>query len=307
MTPNAASASSAPSPRSLSGRGFLGRRSGQEGRKEGTTSGKAAQKILPAYVASGVVAPDIPAKNGSAAGFTTPIAMGKPKTSVAKKLGSTSDFAHPDHDLSGYRLVVVPQLHLLTDTAIDNLLAYVQGGGTLVCGFLTGIADEDDRVRPGGMDARLRELFGIRTLHEWWPLDAGETVECDGFHGTLWSEEIEPEPGAAETVPYKGGELDGLPAVLRRGRPWYVSTLPEPEALRALLARIAAEAGVRPVLDGLPAGVETVRRGELLFLLNHEREPVTVEVPGSHHELLGAITVTGEVTLGRYGVAVLRS
>ncbi|MGW7790692.1 beta-galactosidase [Streptomyces tricolor] len=219
----------------------------------------------------------------------------------------TTDFAHPEHDLSGYRLVVAPQLYLLTDAAIDNLLGYVRNGGTLVCGFLTGVADEDDRVRAGGMDARLRELFGIRTLHEWWPLEAGETVACEGFHGTLWSEEIEPEPGAAETVPYRGGELDGLPAVLRRGRAWYFSTLPEPEALRSLLARIAAAAGVRPVLDGLPAGVEAVRRGELLFLLNHGREPVTVRVPGTHRELLGGTDVTDTVVLGRYGVAVLRS
>jgi beta-galactosidase len=231
----------------------------------------------------------------------------------------TADFAHPRDDLSGYRLVVAPQLYLLTDSALANLLAYagrggtlgvreeVREGGTLVCGFLTGVVDEDDRVRPGGMDARLRELFGIRTLHEWWPLEAGETVECEGFRGTLWSEEIEPEPGAAETVPYRGGELDGLPAVLRRDRAWYLSTLPEPEALRSLLAGIAAGAGVRPVLDGLPREVEAVRRGDLLFLLNHGREPVTVPVPGTHRELLGGADVTDTVTLGRYGVAVLRS
>jgi beta-galactosidase len=124
-----------------------------------------------------------------------------------------TDFAHPEHDLTPYPVVVVPQLYALTDAAIDNLLAYVQQGGTLVCGFLTGVADEYDRVRAGGMDARLRDLFGIRTLHEWWPLDAGETVTCEGFRGSLWSEELEAEGTADETVPYKGGELDGLPAV----------------------------------------------------------------------------------------------
>jgi beta-galactosidase len=220
----------------------------------------------------------------------------------------TTDFAHPEHDLSAYKLVVVPQLYLLTDTAIDNLLAYVRDGGTLISGFLTGIADEDDRVRTGGMDARLRDLFGIRTLHEWWPLDAGETAECEGFRGALWSEEIEPESDSVdEVIPYKGGELDGMPAVLRRGRSWYVSTLPEPHALRALLARIATDAGVRPVLAGLPLGVEAVRRGELLFLLNHSREPVTVELPGTQQDLLTGVSVEGEITLGRYGAAVLRS
>ncbi|WP_327724973.1 beta-galactosidase [Streptomyces europaeiscabiei] len=222
----------------------------------------------------------------------------------------TTAFAHPEHDLSAYRLVVVPQLYLLTDAAVENLLAYVRGGGTLVSGFLTGVADEDDRVRPGGMDSRLRDLFGIRTLHEWWPLDAGEEVECEGlrgvFRGTLWSEEIE-AVDADEIVPYKGGELDGLPAVVRRGRAWYVSTLPEPAELRALLARVATDAGVRPVLDGLPDGVEAVRRGDVLFVLNHGRDAVTVDVPGTHRDLLTETTVTGTLSLGRYGVAVLRS
>ncbi|MFD9043069.1 beta-galactosidase [Streptomyces bottropensis] len=221
----------------------------------------------------------------------------------------TTAFAHPEHDLSAYRLVVVPQLYLLTDPAVENLLAYVRGGGTLVSGFLTGVADEDDRVRPGGMDARLRDLFGIRTLHEWWPLDAGEDVECEGprgvFRGTLWSEEIE-AADADEAVAYKGGELDGLPAVLRRGRAWYVSTLPEPAELRGLLARVAADAGVRPVLDGLPDGVEAVRRGDVLFVLNHGRDTVTVEVPGTPRDLLTGATVTGTLSLARYGVAVLR-
>ncbi|MGW4575634.1 beta-galactosidase [Streptomyces tendae] len=220
--------------------------------------------------------------------------------------GLTTDFAHPEDDLTPYGVVVVPQLYALTDAAVDNLLAHVRGGGTLVCGFLTGVADMDDRIRPGGMDARLRELFGIRTLHEWWPLDADESADCDGFRGTLWSEEIEPDGTASETIPYTGGELDGLPAVLRKGSAWYLSTLPEPDALRDLLARVAADAGARPVLDALPADVEAVRRGDLLFLLHHGRDPVTVDVPGTHRELLTDTVVTDRVTLGRYGVAVLR-
>lgn len=164
------------------------------------------------------------------------------------------DFARPGAGLGRYRVIVVPQLYLLRDAAIDALVAYVRGGGTLVCGFFTGVADEDDRVRPGGMDHRLRELFGIRTVHEWWPLDADRTVECEGFRGTLWSEELEPDGGAETVSAYRGGELDGLPAVLRKGSAWYVSTLPEPPALRELLGRVTREAGVGPVLEGLPAG-----------------------------------------------------
>ncbi|MYT74442.1 MULTISPECIES: beta-galactosidase [unclassified Streptomyces] len=224
--------------------------------------------------------------------------------------GTTTDFAHPEHDLSAYRMVVVPQLYLLTDAAVENLLAYVRGGGRIVCGFFSGVADADDRVRPGGMDARLRELFGIRTLHEWWPLEPGESVDCGEFAGTLWSEELTAARDAEIVSAYRGGELDGLPAVLRRGHAWYLSTLPEPSALRALLAGVAAEAGVRPPLPGLPAGVEAVRRGEVLFLLHHGRNETVVELPadeGPFHDLLTGAEYTGSVPLGRFGVVALRA
>ncbi|MGX1668132.1 beta-galactosidase [Streptomyces sp. NPDC055400] len=219
----------------------------------------------------------------------------------------TVDFAHPAHDLSGYKVVVVPQLYLLDDAAIDSLGAYVRGGGTLVSGFFTGVADTDDRVRAGGMDARLRELFGIRTVHEWWPLEAEERVDCGEFGGTLWSEELTAADGTDVVAAYRGGELDGLPAVLRRGRAWYVSTLPDPPALRSLLAGAAAEAGVRPALSGLPAGVEAVRRGDLLFLLHHGRGEVKVDLPddGPYRDVLTDEDHSGSVRLGRYGVAVL--
>jgi putative aldouronate transport system substrate-binding protein len=103
MTPNAASAPSGPSRRSFlastavataavaGGMPLLAACGGsQEGRKEGTTSGKDAKKLLPTFVARNVVSPDIPSKNGSAAGFTRPLDLSTLKTAVPKKLGKGS-------------------------------------------------------------------------------------------------------------------------------------------------------------------------------------------------------------------------
>jgi putative aldouronate transport system substrate-binding protein len=100
MTPNAASASSGPSRRSFlastavataavaGGMPLLSACGGADsGSRDGTTSGKDAKKILPAFVASSVVTPDIPAKNGSAIGFTSKLDLATLKTSVPKKLG----------------------------------------------------------------------------------------------------------------------------------------------------------------------------------------------------------------------------
>ncbi|MGW6542504.1 extracellular solute-binding protein [Streptomyces massasporeus] len=103
MTPNAASASSGPSRRSFlastavasaavaGGMPLLAACGGsQEGRKEGTTSGKDAKKLLPAFVAQSVVSPDIASKNGSAVGFTRPLDLRTLKTAVPEKLGKGS-------------------------------------------------------------------------------------------------------------------------------------------------------------------------------------------------------------------------
>ncbi|MDQ0949241.1 putative aldouronate transport system substrate-binding protein [Streptomyces phaeochromogenes] len=101
MTPN--SATSAPSRRSFlgstavaaaavaGGMPLLAACGGSGGgSKDGTTSGKDAQKILPAFVAQNVVTPDIASKNGSSVGFTGKLVLGDLKTSVPQKLGKGS-------------------------------------------------------------------------------------------------------------------------------------------------------------------------------------------------------------------------
>ncbi|QNP69877.1 extracellular solute-binding protein [Streptomyces roseirectus] len=100
MTPNAASASPGSSRRSFLASTAVATAavagglpllsacgSSESGSRDGTTSGKNAKKILPAYVASNVVTPDIPSKNGSAVGFIGKVDSATLKTSVPKKLG----------------------------------------------------------------------------------------------------------------------------------------------------------------------------------------------------------------------------
>jgi putative aldouronate transport system substrate-binding protein len=101
MTPNAASISSGPSRRSFlastavataavaGGMPLLTACGGSDnGSREGTTSGKAADKLIPTYVASTVAKPDIPSKNGSSAGYTGKVDLADLATSVPDKLGT---------------------------------------------------------------------------------------------------------------------------------------------------------------------------------------------------------------------------
>ncbi|MGW1783639.1 extracellular solute-binding protein [Streptomyces sp. NPDC002143] len=105
MTPNAASASSGPSRRSFlastavataavaGGMPLLSACGGTDsGSRDGTTSGKDANKLLPTYVASTVAQPDLPSKNGSSAGYTGKVDLATLTASVPKKLGTGASF-----------------------------------------------------------------------------------------------------------------------------------------------------------------------------------------------------------------------
>ncbi|WP_457113126.1 beta-galactosidase [Marmoricola sp. URHA0025 HA25] len=214
-----------------------------------------------------------------------------------------------DDDLSAYGLVVLPVQYLLSDGAAARLEDYVGAGGTLVVTYFSGIVDEQDRIRLGGYPGALRDLLGVR-IEEFHPLPAGGTVPLTALDGgSIWSELGEAD-GAEVVSSYAAGSCAGSPAVTRRpvgrGTAWYVGTELSDSGLAALGSRLFDEAGVRAAVDGLPVGVEAVRRvgqaGSFLFVINHTDEAVKVPVTGT--DLLTGQTGLHEVAAG--DVAVLR-
>ena len=104
------------------------------------------------------------------------------------------------------------------------------------------------------------------------------------------------------------GALAGWPAVTRRdagsGAAWYVATLPEPEALATLAARAVADAGVEvPSPAAIGAQVEVVRRGGLVFAINHGPDDAEVLLRGT--DVLTGSPMAGTV-LAPQGVVVVR-
>ena len=68
--------------------------------------------------------------------------------------GVSASFAHPEGDLSGYRLLLVPALYLVTDAGADNVRRFAADGGTVLISFFSGIVDPSDSpglwTRPTG-------------------------------------------------------------------------------------------------------------------------------------------------------------
>jgi beta-galactosidase len=192
------------------------------------------------------------------------------------KANVTIDFVHPETDLGGYKLVLAPNLYQVSDAAADNLVGYVEQGGHLVLGPFSGVTDPDERIRLGGYPAPFRELLGVR-IEEYWPLPDEEPLELRSdlfgdFTAARWAEWLTVDTATA-LAEIAAGPLAGIPAVMRNaygaGTAWYVATLPEERMLAELLALACEEAEVEPVLRGLPGGVEAVRRGEVVFVIDH--------------------------------------
>jgi beta-galactosidase len=224
------------------------------------------------------------------------------------------DITAPGSGLSRYRLVVVPAVYLLSDEAAESLRRYTESGGHLVVTFCSGIADRWHRIRTGGYPGALRDILGIR-VEEFHPLPPGKTAPLtalDGACGSLWTERLRTE-GAEVLARYGDGVLAGLPAVTRNsygtGTSWYLSTLPDDDALGALLREAGVAAGVRPDVPGAPPLVSVIRRRgdggrSWLFAFNHGGAAVTL--PAAGIDLLSGREITGSLELPAGGSAVIR-
>lgn len=260
------------------------------------------------------------------------------------RAGVTVDFADPEADLRGYRLVLVPSLYLTSDAASVSVRRYVEGGGHLMVWYFSGIVDVDARVRLGGYPGAFRDVLGVRS-EEFHPLpptvavplrvpEAGVSSVSSALGalgalgassvsgigevqltGRMWSEHIHLE-GASAFASYAAGPLAGLPAVTRHGygagSAWYLSTGLDDADLATLLGAVLAEAGLRRVPP--PPGVELVHRRSggtrWLFALNHGDEARVVPLAGTAFaggtDLVTA-EVTGDgVTVPAGGVAIVR-
>jgi beta-galactosidase len=225
------------------------------------------------------------------------------------------DFAHPGADLSRYRIVIAPNLYLVSDADAENITRFVAGGGTLLMSFFSGIVDENEHIRLGGYPAPFRELLGL-FVEDFVPFSGGEKnriLAQDGasYACDLWADLVHLE-GAEPIASYERGFYAGIPAVTRHafgeGEAYYLGTRPEERYTKEILATACREAGVETPLEA-PPGVEIVRRktgdASFLFVLNHKDESVELRLKGPGRDLLTGTEQAGELILEPMGVAVL--
>lgn len=226
----------------------------------------------------------------------------------------TVDFALPSHDLSRYRLVVVPSQYLLRADDAANLNAYVEQGGTLLVSYFSAVVDEYDAVHRGGFLTPLEPALGV-WVEEFLPLREGDTLTLTTNDGhtlaaDMWAEDLV-VTGADVVAAYADGPAPGAPAITRhrhgQGTAWYVSTRLDAPSLGVVMRRVYADAGLTPT--DLPDGVEVVTRraaGERFTVaINHADQPAELPLPGT--DLVTGTTNDGTLRLDGGAVAVVRA
>ncbi len=229
------------------------------------------------------------------------------------------DFARPSEDISQYKIVFAPSLHLLAPAEADRLKLYVQNGGTLVSTFNTGLVDQHHIAPDTGFPGDMTDLFGLEVL-EFDPIPPGEENHLT-FKGAfptshlhparLWCDIIEPKDCQVLAV-YSKGFYASRPAMTMNnfglGKAIYIGTMSHQHFYNDFVGWLRQMCNLHPLLK-VPENVEVCMRQKegvrVYFLLNHQNSPVRIQFYKPMHDFLTGNTFSGNYDLPPHGVLVL--
>jgi beta-galactosidase len=229
------------------------------------------------------------------------------------------DFARPADDLSKYKIVFAPSLHLLAGGEADALKLYVQNGGTLVATFNTGLVDEHHIATDSGFPHDMTDLFGME-VQEFDPIPEGEEnllsfkgpFPASNLHpARIWCDVI--EPGQCQVLATFAKDFyAGRPAITVNqfgdGKAIYIGTMSHQLFYYDLVNWLRTLCGLRTTFK-VPESVEVSMRQSqdrnIYFLLNHQNSQVRINFYKPMHDFLTGNALAGNYDLPPHGVLVL--
>ena len=214
-----------------------------------------------------------------------------------KAMGYDADIVPMTDVIKQYKVVIIAGAIVLSDEFKQTLREYTEAGGTLVCGYLTGIKGIDNTARRESSPQGLTDVFGMR-VDEVEPVyeDLSVTMKVDingfsaEFKGTKWTESLDLKT-AAPIMTYEEGFRKGEVAAsineFGSGKAIYLGTLPEGKLQGELFSAIFELAGVEGAPFDIPEGVEVVKRvsdngdAPLYFVVNSNEKTATVRISDS--------------------------
>ena len=229
------------------------------------------------------------------------------------------DFARPSEDLSKYKIVFAPSLHLISGSDADRLKLFVQNGGTLISTFNTGLVDENNIAPTTGFPHDLTDLFGLE-VQEFDMLPANEdnlltfkgAFQTSHMHpARIWCDLINPK-GCQILATFGKDFYAGKPAITMNpfglGKAIYIGTQSHQHFYHDLVAWLRQMTGLHPLLK-VPENIEVSMRqkegARVYFLLNHQASPVRIQFYKPMHDFLTGQTIIANYDLPPHGVLVI--
>jgi beta-galactosidase len=229
------------------------------------------------------------------------------------------DFARPAEDLSKYKIVFAPSLHLLSANDCDRLKLFVQNGGTLISTFNTALVDESNIASTTGFPHDLTDLFGLE-VQEFDVLPPNEENHLT-FKGSfptghlhpakIWCDLIEPK-GCQIMATYSKDFYAGKPAMTMNtyglGKAVYIGTQSHSHFYLDLVTWLRQTSGLQPLLK-VPEHIEVSCREKpgvrIFFLLNHQNSQIRIQFYKPMHDFLTGQNIVGNYDLPPHGVLVI--
>ncbi len=203
---------------------------------------------------------------------------------ACQRLGIPCEVVSPDADLTRFKLVLAPALHLVGPEIVTKLRAYASAGGHVVLGVRSGFKTASDVVTDLPLPGLLRDLVAadVTAWHALLPGTAyGLTFGDERFDAGVWAESVAPWPATETLAAWRGtpfaGEAAFTRAAVGQGTASYWAWQPTLEQALRVISRLADDAGVARLVAPLPDGVLRVPRGRHVVWLNFTDHAETVE------------------------------
>jgi len=236
--------------------------------------------------------------------------------------GINVDIINTDMQISKYKILIAPQLLILSPEIARKLNSFVRYGGILLGDIRMGVKTKTNLCHEKFFPAFLTNTFGIK-IEEYEGLlggDNGFTYKIVGrtpFEGIFTSSRfvdwVIPEK-AKVLAQYTDWHMSTYAALTKnkygKGYAYYLGTIVrEIEFYDMLISEILRKANIHPLVH-LPAGVElSIREGKnkkIMFLINHTEEEKSVPIPDGKLELLSNKHTDKTILLDKYGIAVIK-
>lgn len=226
-------------------------------------------------------------------------------------------------DLSHFKLVIAPALHIITPTLADNLRRFVERGGVLVLTARSGVKDQANAVLNQRLPGLLTDLCGVEVEeYDSLPPDSGNSLEFEieelapasGSSARVWCDVLKPTT-ARVVARYARDYYAGKPALTlnQYGAGWvlYAGTFGDTALYGAIVTWLLDLSQTRPTLNA-PPEIEVTERWQgnrrLLFLLNHSERQIMLTLDMRSRDLLeghNSELIGGTLALAPHEVRVL--